>query len=728
MGITLHGDSMTFKLDTPNTSYLMRVIADGYLMHLHWGRRVTDADLPYLTEWYPARYQQDCSQSSRTFQMCEFRQEFPGCDVTDFRAGAVQLSGEDGTAATDFRYCGHEILRGKPAIPGLPATFAQEDRAQTLIIRMRESVTQVDALLYYTVFADRDVIVRHVALINCAESPVKIGRLYSSCVDFKPGDYELIHFYGSWSNERMVERIPVPATQTHVGSTRGTSSHEHNPFVILCEPETTEYAGDAYGFNLVYSGSFSASFERGASASTRVLMGLNPDNFTWELKPEDVFHAPEAVLSYSAEGLNRLSQNYHDFYTEHLLNPRWSKKPRPILINNWEATYFDFDHDKLLTLAKEAADLGIELFVLDDGWFGRRDDDRCSLGDWVVNEKKLGGSLWKLSRQIHDLGMLFGLWFEPEMVSPDSDLYREHPDWCLHCKDRIRSTIRNQLVLDLSRQEVVDYVIEAVSAVLKLADIDYVKWDMNRPLTEVGSAAWPAHRQGEIRHRYMLGLYRIMDTLTKRFPHILFEGCASGGGRFDPGILYYMPQIWTSDNTDAIHRLKIQYGTSYAYPGSAMSAHVSAVPNHQMFRTTPLDTRFRAALTGSFGYELDLCKLSQEEKDAVRRQIAYYKSCRGFLANGDLYRLRDPFQCNECAWMTVSKDKQQALMCYFRVMSTMGEQQKYLKFKGLDPERLYREEATGTVYRGDTLMYIGFPIPRLEGDFQSCAVRLSAID
>ncbi len=729
MGVVFDNDSMTFHLKTPNTSYMMRVISDGYLMHLYWGRRVADTRISYLTEWYPTDYRGDSVQPDRRcFELGELRQEFPGCDVTDFRAGAVQILGKDGTAATDFRYHSHEILRGKPSIPGLPATFAGEDQAQTLVVRMYEPVSRVEALLYYTVFAEHDVITRHVALINRADTARRIERIYSCCVDFPPSNYDMIHFYGSWSNERMMERLPVPAALTHVGTTRGASSHEHNPFVILCDPEATEYSADAYGFNLVYSGSFSASFERGVSSSTRVLMGLNPSDFAWELAPEEVFHTPEVVLSYSDRGLNRLSQNYHGFYTEHLLNPKWSKKPRPILVNNWEATYFDFDSAKLMALAKEAADLGIELFVLDDGWFGRRDNDRCSLGDWVVNEKKLGGSLWELSRRIHGMGMQFGLWFEPEMVSPDSDLYREHPDWCLHCTDRIRSTIRNQLVLDLSRQEVVDYVIEAVSAVLNLAEIDYVKWDMNRSMTEVGSAAWPANRQGEIRHRYMLGLYRIMDTLTKRFPHILFEGCASGGGRFDPGILHYMPQIWTSDNTDAIHRLKIQYGTSYAYPGSAMSAHVSAIPNHQMYRTTPLDTRFRAALTGSFGYELDLCKLSQEEKDAVRQQTACYKECRAFLVNGDFYRLRDPFQCNECAWMTVSKDRKQALMCYFRILSTMGEQQKYLKLKGLDPERLYREEATGAAYRGDTLMYIGFPLPRLEGDFQSCAVRLTAID
>lgn len=729
MGIYYDNKSMTFRLDTPNTSYMMRVLDGGYLMHQCWGKKVSEMTVPFLTEWYPAQYQNDLIEIGyRSFQLGELRQEFPGCDVTDFRTGAVKIANEDGTVATDFRYRSHDIITGKTVISGLPSTFAAEHEAETLVIRLYEAVSNIEALLWYTVFEKYDVITRHVTLINHSSSVRQIKSLYSCCVDFMPGEYDIIHFYGSWANERMKERLPVPNTVMNFCSTRGTSSHEHNPFVVLCDREATEDFGDTYGFNFVYSGSFSTVLEQGASSSPRVLMGLNPDNFSWTLNAGESFDSPEAVLVYSAEGLNGMSQTYHHFYKNHLISPKWTKKPRPILINNWEATYFDFNRDKLMELAKEAANLGIELFVLDDGWFGHRNHDNSSLGDWVVNEEKIGGSMQDLASDIHALGMQFGLWLEPEMVSPDSDLYRAHPDWCLHCTGRIRSTIRNQLVLDLSRDEVVQYIIDAVSAVLESCDIDYVKWDMNRSLTEVGSAVLPAHKQGEIRHRYMLGLYRVLDTITKRFPNILFESCASGGGRFDPGMLYYMPQVWTSDNTDAVHRLKIQYSTSYAYPGSAMSAHVSAVPNHQMHRDTPLQTRFHAALTGSFGYELDLCKLSDVEKEAIREQVSIYRELREVLVCGDFYRLRDPNKGNECAWMTVAGDQSKAIACYFRILSTMGEQNKYLKLKGLDPKRYYREEDSKMLYKGDTLMNIGFSIPRLDGDFQSYIIRLTAVE
>ena len=729
MGILFDRAAMSFQLDTPNTSYIMQVLEGGYLMHQYWGRRVSGLPAGCLSEGYPAPYKENSDVGGpRSFRLCELRSEFPGFDVTDFRTGAVRITGCDGTEATDFRYKSHEIIQGKTSIPGLPSAFANEREAQMLVIRLCDAASEMEALLWYTVFEKHDVIARHVTLVNRSDGKRQIKSLYSSSLDFAPGAYDLIHFYGTWANERIKERIPVPNAIMNISSNRGTSSHEHNPFVVLCDRKTTEDFGDTYGFNLIYSGCFSAVVEQGAASRPRVLMGLNPDGFSWELQPGERFDSPEAVMVYSCDGLNGMSQVFHRFYREHLINQRWSGKVRPILINNWEATYFNFDREKLMTLAKEAAELGIELFVLDDGWFGKRNWDNSSLGDWVANEKKLGGSMCELSKDIHALGMQFGLWFEPEMVSPDSDLYRAHPDWCLHCAGRTRSTIRNQLVLDLSRDEVVRYIIDSLIKLLSTCKIDYVKWDMNRSLTEVGSEAYPAEKQGEIRHRYILGLYRAMEEITKRFPNVLFESCASGGGRFDPGMLYYMPQIWTSDNTDAVQRLKIQYGTSYAYPSSTMSAHVSAVPNHQMYRSTPLQTRFHAALTGSFGYEMDLNKLTDEEKETIRAQVALYKEDRQLLVSGDFYRIKDPGEENECAWITVSRDKDRALACYFRMMSTMGEQSKYFKLKGLDPDKYYMDKDRRTVYKGDMLMYIGFPVPRLEGDYQSFVVRLSAVN
>ena len=582
-------------------------------------------------------------------------------------------------------------------------------------------------MLWYTAFEGLDAITRRVTVTNRGAAPCTVKRLFSASLDFPREGYDLVQLCGGWADERHVERRPLSRAVTCVQSGRGISSHEHNPFIALCSPEATEYSGDVYGFNLVYSGSFAAVAEVDNQPSVRVLMGLNPENFSWRLEPGERFETPEAVLVYSGEGFSAMSHTYHDLYRNHLCRGQWKNKSRPVLINNWEATYFDFNREKLLALAKEAADVGIELFVLDDGWFGHRDADDCSLGDWVVNTEKLGGSLADLAEDIHRLGMQFGLWFEPEMISPDSDLYRAHPDWCLHCGGRLRSTMRHQLVLDMSREDVVNYVIQAVSDILSSCPIDYVKWDMNRSLSEVGSALLPPERQGEVYHRYMLGVYRIMETLTSRFPHVLFEGCASGGGRFDPGILYYMPQIWTSDNTDAVERLKIQYGTSLAYPLSCMSAHVSTCPNHQVGRTTPLATRFHAALTGSFGYELDLCSMSPEEKEAVKAQIVEYHRYQEILTKGRFYRLLDPADNAYCAWMTVSEGREEALVCYFKILSDNKRLPLSLRLRGLDPERRYRDSRTGEIYSGVTLMNAGLPLPGLWGDFQSCIMHLTPV-
>ena len=508
-------------------------------------------------------------------------------------------------------------------------------------------------------------------------------------------------------------------------SRRGASSHHHNPFFALTEFGTHEDHGSVYGFNLVYSGNFLGLAECDADYGCRAQLGINPFDFSWRLEPGTQFQTPEAVLVFSPEGLGGMSRAYHRLYRKHLCRGEWRDQPRPIVINNWEATYFDFDAAKLNEIAAAAASLGIELFVLDDGWFGHRDNDRSSLGDWFVHRRKLPRGLGDLAAQIEGKGLSFGLWFEPEMISVDSELYRAHPDWCLHVIGRSRSEGRNQFVLDFSRQEVRENVYQQMKEILTAAPITYVKWDMNRNMTEIGSAALDAGRQSETVHRYMLGLYEFMERLTGEFPHILFEGCAGGGGRFDPGILYYMPQIWTSDDTDAICRLKIQHGTSLVYPWSAISAHVSVVPNHQLGRITPLRTRGHVAFTGAFGYELDVSLLEADQREEIKRQTAFYKKVRQLLLNGELYRLRSPFESNEAAWILVSPNKEEALVTHVTTLALPNAAQRFLPLKGLEAGAKYRIE--NLVYHGDALMNIGLPVPYASADFVSCQWHLNKI-
>jgi len=497
--------------------------------------------------------------------------------------------------------------------------------------------------------------------------------------------------------------------------------------MALLAKDATEDYGEVYGFSLVYSGSFLAQAEVDQYGIARVGIGLQPFNFQWLLEPGESFQAPEAVLVRSSQGLGGLSRTYHRLYRTRLCRGEFRDRKRPILINNWEATYFNFNADKIKEIAYAGKELGLELFVLDDGWFGKRDNDDSSLGDWVEDRRKLPEGLGKLGKDITAMGMEFGLWFEPEMVSPESDLYRKHPDWCLHVPGHKRSLARQQLVLDLSRKDVCDYIVESVSSVLSSAPITYVKWDMNRNMTEIGSALLPPERQRETGHRYILGLYDVMERIVSSFPHILFESCSGGGGRFDPGMLYYMPQTWTSDDTDAVERLKIQYGTSIVYPASSMGAHVSAVPNHQVHRSTPLETRGHVAMSGNFGYELDLTKLSEEEREDIRKQVTEYKELRMLIQYGDFYRLLSPFEGNETAWMFVSDDKKEAFATYFRVLAEPNPPLRRLRLKGLDPVKSYRLQHNGEVYRGDELMYFGLSLPQREGDFRSLLFILKEI-
>ena len=723
-----------FHLQTPGTSYVIGLVKDdAQPVHLYWGRRLRPGAEERLLRrvWRhaPAPFPDDDKMSYDWMPL-----EYPGYGTGDFRHPAYEAQLDDGTTAVELVYDSHRIIRGKPPLEGLPAVYVEsDDEAETLELVLANRYSGLKAVLSYTVFARHDAIARSVRFVNGGERPIRLLRALSASVDLPGSRYDWIHLSGAWLRERMVERRRLTTGTQGVESRRGASSHQHNPFIALLSPEADEDHGDVYAMNLVYSGSFAAQAEVEQYGTTRLSIGLNPFDFGWLLEPGESFRTPEAILVYSAEGLGAMSRTFHRLYRTRLCRGTHRDRVRPILINNWEATYFDFTEEKLLDIVRVARGLGIELFVLDDGWFGKRDDDTSSLGDWKVNERKLPGGLRRLAERVRDEGLMFGLWVEPEMVSPDSDLYRAHPDWCLHVPGRRRTEMRHQLVLDFSREEVCEAVYGMIAGILSSAPIGYVKWDMNRSMTEVGSAALPPERQRETAHRYMLGLYRVLDRLTREFPHVLFEGCASGGGRFDPGMLYYMPQTWTSDNTDAVARLKIQYGTSLVYPAISMGAHVSAVPNHQTGRVTPLDMRAHAAMSGNFGYELDATALTEEEKERVRRHVALYKEIRHLVQFGDLYRLLSPFEGDEAAWMYVSEDRSEAVVFHFRVLAEANGPLGRLRLKGLDPDADYRLEpldgqadanGAGTVYGGDQLMWAGLHVETGSGDFQSRMWRL----
>jgi alpha-galactosidase len=656
----------------------------------------------------------------RTFSFDTLLSELPGYGRGDFREPAYEAQLANGTTVTDLHYVSHTITRGKPGLTGLPSTYAEhESEADTLELVLQDQASGLQAILQYTVFNNLDAITRSVRFENIGSSDVTLRRALSCNVDFRDSDYDMLHLSGSWGRERHISKRPLVPGIHRIDSKRGSSSHQQNPFLALLSKDATEEHGEVYGFSLVYSGGFVAQAEVEQYGTTRVNIGIQPFDFNWLLEPGESFQTPEAVLVRSSEGLGGMSRTYHRLYRTRLSRGAYRDQVRPVLINNWEATYFDFDADRIKEIASAGQELGIELFVLDDGWFGKRDDDCSSLGDWVEHTGKLPDGLGRLGEEITATGMKFGLWFEPEMVSPDSELYRAHPDWCLHVPDRSRTMAREQLVLDLSRQDVCDYIVESVSKVLASAPISYVKWDMNRNMTEIGSALLPAERQRETAHRYILGLYDALERITSAFPDVLFESCSGGGGRFDPGMLYYMPQTWTSDNTDAVERLKIQYGTSIVYPASAMGAHVSDVPNHQVHRSTPFQTRGHVAMSGNFGYELDLSKLTEEEKREVREQTVQYKELRVLIQFGDFYRLRSPFEGNDTAWMFVSEDRTEAFAAYFRVLAEPNGPLRRLKFKGMDSTKQYRLEPEGQVYGGDELMYLGLPLTLPEGDFRS---------
>lgn len=729
MSILINSDKLQFHLQTLKASYVFQVMPSGHLVHLYYGKKLRDTDLGWLhVRTERASFSPNPVPEDRTISFDTLAQELPVYGTSDFRHPSVQLQLANGSMITEFTYVGHRLEQGKPVLEGLPATYVQSaDEADTLVIELEDRVAGVRIELSYTAFDKFNAITRSMRVINDSAAAVNVVRALSMSVDFPHDRYELLHLSGAWTRERDVVRRPLASGMQGVESRRGASGHQQNPFVALLTPGTDEDHGEVYGFSLVYSGSFTAQAEVDQFKTTRLSMGINPFDFSWKLDSGEAFQTPETVMVYSDAGLDGMSQSFHELYRERLARGRFRNAERPVLVNNWEATYFAFNADKIEQIAQAGKKLGIELFVLDDGWFGHRDSDNSSLGDWFVDKSKLPAGLEDLASRVTGLDMQFGLWFEPEMVSPDSELYKAHPDWCLHVPDRRRTEGRQQLVLDFSRQDVRDEIVRMLSDVLGSAPISYVKWDMNRNMTEVGSALLPADRQRETAHRYMLGLYDVMDRVTSSFPHILFESCSGGGGRFDPGMLYYMPQTWTSDNTDAISRLRIQYGTSLVYPVSSMGSHISAVPNHQVNRITSLEIRGHVAMSGNFGYELDLTRFTEEENEIVKAQVQLYKEIRGTIQFGTFRRLLSPFEGNETAWMFTSPDGSEVVVFYFRVLSEPNAPLQRLKLKGLDPEADYRLKGGSETFTGDALMYGGIAVGADKGDYLSEMFRFERV-
>ncbi|MFA6816019.1 MAG: alpha-galactosidase [Lentisphaeria bacterium] len=711
MSILFESKNRIFKLDTQDTTYVIQINPYNRICHLYYGAKISEFE--NLFQIY--NFKNFSTPPSTTGELNsvshdQLMQEYSGANTGDFRSTAIAIQTTNGAYAADYRYTSYKITNDTPSLTSLPCAFrADNPEVQTLEIHSIDPSTQTECILYYTVFPECNTIVRSVKLKNNGLKPVIIQKIFSAQLDLPDHHYDFINFFGSWGRERHPDRTPLHHGSQNVASLRGSSSHQNNPAIILAQPTTTETRGDAYGFVLAYSSNFIANVECDQSNSSRVLLGINPEMFAWNLTPGEEFETPQAFLTFSNQGLGQMSRNFHDFMRNHWISPRWSAVERPILINNWEATTFHFDAEKILNIAKSAAKLGIEMFVLDDGWFGHRDDDKSSLGDWFVYSKKIS-DMGKLVEQINALGLKFGLWFEPEMISEDSELYKTHPDWVLEIPGRKRSICRTQYMLDMSREDVIEYLFNSMAALLKNINIEYVKWDMNRNLTEVFSKILPANQQGEIFHRNVLGVYQLYSRLLQELPDLLIEGCASGGGRFDAGILRYSPQIWCSDDSDAIERLEIQGGTSFFYPPSSMGAHVSACPNHQTFRKCPFQTRGDVAFAGTFGYELDPGILSEDEQNQIKQQIKNYHQYHDLVANGDYFRLTNIFEHpNLEAWQFVRKDKSESIATVILRRNHPAHSPFILKLQGLNPKTLYAITTPSETIKlyGDTLMNAG---------------------
>lgn len=704
MPIKFYENEKIFKLDTSESSYIFEIFEENYLIHLYYGAKIPDINLKQhrYKGGFASQAPMNANIDDERFSPDIAPFEYPCEGCGDLRESAFSVRNKDGNNATDLRYVSHRIYDGKPGIEGMPSLYVTDDsQAQTLEVLMRDSVTGIEATLFYTVFENYSAMTRRVSVSNKSDSPCDIERIYSACVDFNTCNFDMIGNYGRWGKERSTERFALSHIRQGFSSKRGGSSHAHNPFGAIVEKGANEEHGSAYGFNFVYSGNFDFNAEVDTHGGTRVLMGINPEAFGWRLESGETFDAPEVVMVYSKEGIGGMSRTFHKLYSNHLIRGKWAKIKRPLLINNWEATGMEFTGDQLVTFAERAKELGIDMLVMDDGWFGNRDSDRTALGDWQVNEAKLGGPLKDFTAKINSLGIKFGIWFEPEMISRDSNLYREHPDWCIQVPKREKSIARWQYVLDFSRKEVRDYIYSLMYKVLSENNIEYLKWDFNRSLTEVGSIALPADRQKEVWHRFVLGTYDIMNRLNEDFPDLLIENCSSGGGRFDPGMLYYTPQIWCSDCTDPIERIDIQFGTSLCYPASTVGAHVSASDR------AGYETKGNVALWGTFGYELDPNKFTEEDREIVKKQVAEYHKYYELIHSGDLYRLILPYENDRrAAWMFVSEDKKEALLTCV-IMRKPSERSFYLKLRGLDPDAFYVDEESGEIYSGALLMNAG---------------------
>ena len=722
-------ESGTFFLTAGQTSYVFTLYENGRILSLYYGRRLPASDMSYLHFRCDRAFSPNPSDASdRSLSMDTIPAEYPTACSGDFRTPALEVLFTDGARSLDLRCQSHTIQKGKAPVHGLPHTWGGEEDCETLCLCLKDIHSGLQVELYYTVFNHLNAIVRRAEIVNGTESDVRLNKAMSLSLPLPDKDYSLLNLYGAHCRERQIDVTPLFHGTQSIESRRGASSHMQNPFLTLLRPHTTETHGEAYGFNLVYSGNHLMEVEVDQFDTVRVQCGINPFDFSWLLTPGERFVTPECVMAYSSDGLGDLSRTFHDLYMNHLCRSAFTKQPRPIIINNWEATYFDFNQQKLFDFIDSCKGLGIDTFVLDDGWFGQRDDDCSSLGDWTVDFRKLPGGLTAIIDRCKQNGMSFGLWFEPEMVSEKSRLFKAHPDWAIGAPNRPRSTGRSQLILDLSRPEVCEYVINAVCDILAAHDISYVKWDMNRHMTECCSAALPANRQQELPHRYMLGLYSVMDAITARFPDVLFESCSGGGGRFDPGMLYYMPQTWTSDNSDAVERLRIQYGTSLVYPPASIVGHVSVVPNHQTGRVTPVSSRSNIAMCGAFGYELNPLSFTEEERALVKENNAYYKSIQDLILHGRFYRLMNPFTDDRCAWMQVSEDKKRAVVMYMESRVQPASPVRYLHCQGLEENTLYYIAELDACYSGAALMYAGLPLPCTWGEYFSLRYTLTAVE
>lgn len=728
MAISYRKEDRIYKLDTENTTYLIGITPEGYVGHVYYGERLGTGDAYYLLRTEERPFTPSVNEREKSSFLDCFPMEYPPYGVGDYRESCINIRNANGQAGCEFFYDSHEILAGKPALEGLPATFGTEEEVMTLKLHCIDPVLDLELILSYSVFEKEDVITRSVQIRNRSEQSVKIEKIYSACLDMDNEEFEMLSLHGSWARERQIQRKGLAYGKQLVSSARGESSHQEHPFFALVTPGTDQQQGRVYAMHFVYSGNFIAQAERTQFDSVRMVMGIHSEEFSWELKANDVFQAPEVVMTFSASGLGKMSRSLHDLYRDHLIRSPYKDKKRPILINNWEATYFDFDTEKLLSIAREAQKDGIEMLVMDDGWFGKRNSDNCSLGDWNVNVEKLKGGLKYLVDEVKKIGLKFGIWFEPEMISPDSDLYRAHPEWAIHIPGRKATQSRQQYVLDLSNPEVEAYAYESVASILRSAPIDYVKWDMNRQLSDLGSAYLDEQHQQELFHRYVLGVYRMQERLIHEFPDLLLENCSGGGARFDPGMLYYSPQIWCSDDADAVERLKIQEGTALIYPLSAMGAHVSDCPNHTVGRTTPFETRGHVALAGTFGYELDITKISEEDRAQIKGQTEMYHRYNDLVRSGDYYRIASysENQIYDC-YMVVEKDRSRALVTYVQVRAVPNMHSRRLRLQGLDPKAFYQLEGTKEVYSGEILMRGGFLFKDFWGDAVSRLYEFSKV-